>query len=198
MIHHECTNCGEPLVSERSSFGLLVRCPACKTHLRAVPPGVDGDDYAAVLAERRWSRTRSQYRWSVALLVVLGLGATVFLIWRFAYLPAHEMNMARRVWAAEAEAKARQHLAVHGDADGAWSAAKGYVTQRLISPGSVRFPWPESLDQVAVETSTGRWRVVGWVDSQNRFGAVIRSNFTCQLQYDTGKWRLISLEMAER
>jgi len=91
----------------------------------------------------------------------------------------------------------RQRADRYGDAMGAWVAAEGHVEGRLVSPGSADFGG-QKPDVCTKETSPGHWAVVGWVDSQNRFGAKIRSNFVCHLKYEKGGWSLISLDMAER
>ena len=95
--------------------------------------------------------------------------------------------------------KPQPHAELYGEADGAWEAAKKYVRGRLVSPGSAEFGWSALFDHPARERSPGRWTVLGWVDSQNRFGGLIRTRFTCDLQYDRcSGWRLICLDIAER
>jgi len=54
-----------------------------------------------------------------------------------------------------------------------------YVETQLRSPSTADFPWLlNTLDR-------GRWRYVvnSYVDAENGFGATVRTNFTCDLQY---------------
>lgn len=64
-----------------------------------------------------------------------------------------------------------------------------FVKDRLRAPSTADFTGT---------TATGgpvTWSVRGAVDSENGFGAAIRSNFTCQLRYDSTEesWTLVSL-----
>jgi hypothetical protein len=48
---------------------------------------------------------------------------------------------------------------------------------------------------------TDRYLVTSYVDAQNAFGATIRNNWRCEIQYTCGEsgdqsnWRLISLDL---
>jgi|GEM_PF-1289184 len=74
---------------------------------------------------------------------------------------------------------------------------KAVAMSRLKSPASAKFP----LGIAAEHLGGGIYRVKSSVDSQNSFGAMLRSNFTCDLQYvggddtDAGNWRLIDIQM---
>ena len=59
--------------------------------------------------------------------------------------------------------------------------------QILKAPASAVFP---SFEEMLVNGSNGNYSVSGFVDSQNSYGATIRSNFTYNVQKDsTGKWK---------
>ena len=74
------------------------------------------------------------------------------------------------------------------DAIGAWIAATDYIQTKLLSPGSAKFPMlpPDG----AVETlSDNRWRIHSYVDSQNTFGALLRSNWSVEVTHpDPDHW----------
>jgi len=79
----------------------------------------------------------------------------------------------------------------------AYIMVEDFVKERLISPSSARFPgvFDGRADHI---TSLGnrRYRITSWVDSQNSFGAVLRTHFTAEIeQIDEDRWRLISLDM---
>jgi hypothetical protein len=86
-----------------------------------------------------------------------------------------------------------------GTNDAALVMAEDFVKDRLKAPATARFPgWTE--DQPVV-TGYGncKYEVNGWVDSQNGFGALLRSNWRVQLKpaLEDGKemWYLTSINI---
>lgn len=79
----------------------------------------------------------------------------------------------------------------------AYIMIEDFVKERLVSPGSARFPgiFDGKADHITY-LGNQRYRIVSWVDSQNAFGASLRTYFTAEIE-QTGEetWRLISLEM---
>ena len=71
-----------------------------------------------------------------------------------------------------------------------------FMKQALKSPGTASFVTDavgaEQLDSVT-------WRAWGAVDAQNSFGAVLRSDFECQMRYEAAndRWELLNLDAAE-
>ena len=58
--------------------------------------------------------------------------------------------------------------------------------QVLKAPATAKFP---SFDEMVVNGSNGHYSVSGFVDSQNSYGASIRSNYTYHVRKDSsGKW----------
>lgn len=79
---------------------------------------------------------------------------------------------------------------IGGDEIGAKVMAQQFVEERLKAPSTAKFPWGGST----AAKEAGRWRVRGSVDSQNSFGAMIRSNYECVLENTSGdNWRCHSL-----
>lgn len=68
---------------------------------------------------------------------------------------------------------------------------EGFVKDRLVSPATADFPW---TDYTASCTGT-RCTVSSYVDSQNRFGAMLRTTYRCLVE-ETGpdRWTLLELE----
>lgn len=64
------------------------------------------------------------------------------------------------------------------------------VRERLLSPASAVFP-SISDDDVDVDVSEHEAYVSGHVDSQNEFGAMLRSSFTCRFNKRDGEWDLV-------
>lgn len=74
----------------------------------------------------------------------------------------------------------------------AWFTCQGFVKDRLKAPSTAEFCRYQDA-QVAVDGE--KYRVVGCVDSQNSFGANIRSSFMCEVRASGDKWLLESVEI---
>lgn len=58
-------------------------------------------------------------------------------------------------------------------------AAHGYVTQRLKSPATAQFPY--TSDHAVDTDKSGNFVVESYVDSENGFGANIRTHYRCTM-----------------
>lgn len=68
-----------------------------------------------------------------------------------------------------------------------------FVEDRLVAPSTAEFPW--SLSTEGTYLGDGRYRFNSYVDAENQFGANIRRDFTCTVEYrGNEEWRLINLE----
>jgi len=56
------------------------------------------------------------------------------------------------------------------------------VRARLKSPSSANFPW--SPDKM-IDLGNNTFMVLGHVDAQNGFGAMLNTNFSCKVRVDT-------------
>lgn len=77
----------------------------------------------------------------------------------------------------------------------AYTMAQEFVKDRLKSPGSAEFPWHANSYVTAL--GNNRFRVKAYVDSQNVFGALIRTNFDLTLRREGERWMLESIEFEE-
>ena len=65
--------------------------------------------------------------------------------------------------------------------------AQCVALQVLKAPATAQFP---DFDEMVVNGSDGRYSVSGFVDSQNSYGASIRSNYTYNVEKDSsGRWK---------
>ena len=81
---------------------------------------------------------------------------------------------------------------------GAYVMTEEWVKQRLSSPGSAEFPSSYHKRQHVERVSGQRYRIESYVDSQNQFGALVRTQFVAELeQPEEDKWRLLSLELSD-
>lgn len=84
------------------------------------------------------------------------------------------------------------------DAIGAFDVCKQFVEQRLTSPGSAEYPdyFDDDPEVVVWQLANGDYRVYSQVDSENGFGASLRSHFVCTVDYTGGgNYQLASLEL---
>jgi hypothetical protein len=96
------------------------------------------------------------------------------------------------------EAKAAEKVRKEeGDKTSAWVMAKQFVEDTLASPGTADYgsllkgTFQNPKDHVR-SLGDKEYLVEGWVDAQNRYGAVVRSDFKVKLKYMGGdKWNLL-------
>lgn len=67
----------------------------------------------------------------------------------------------------------------------AYVIARNYVKLALKSPATADFPL---FDETSINLGDGRFRSSSYVDSQNSFGATVRSNWTAVVKYNSGEW----------
>lgn len=71
--------------------------------------------------------------------------------------------------------------------------AQSFVENAMVSPSSADFPL---LDQPVVNNFGNKWTVKGYVDGQNVYGATIRNNYVCEMEYvGNDKWECVKLDM---
>ncbi len=75
------------------------------------------------------------------------------------------------------------------DKAGAGLVCEDFVDDRLKSPGSAEFS-AQRID--VIDPEKGRYDVTGVVDAENSFGALLRSNYRCELRLDGEKWHLLN------
>lgn len=89
----------------------------------------------------------------------------------------------------QAEPPALPHSAV-----AAYTMCKSFVRDRLKAPRTAKFPW--SASEATTDLGGGRYQVVSYVDAQNAFGAMLRTNYSCTVQWAGGdRWQLEKLAM---
>ena len=73
---------------------------------------------------------------------------------------------------------------------------KDFVKDKLKSPSSADFPWV-AASNVVTSLGNNRFRARSYVDAQNSFGAMLRSQYDCTVEYvpATKSWRLQNLEI---
>jgi hypothetical protein len=116
--------------------------------------------------------------------------------------PQEQADAERKKWQAESErlqAERNEAAALKAKQQSkkteAWVMAQEFVTKSLATPSTASFGGAFSDQGPNCVTSLGNgvYRVNGWVDAQNRFGAMIRSDFSVTVK-DEGndQWSLVS------
>jgi len=76
----------------------------------------------------------------------------------------------------------------------AYEFAKGFVEDRLASPSTAEFPSIWQLKYEQVDAST--WKLWFYVDSQNAFGATVRTQCYTKVMYlGPSSWKLLDIKL---
>lgn len=68
-----------------------------------------------------------------------------------------------------------------------YSGVKEYVKNNLKAPKTAEFPRPFEYQNHVKRIDENNFIVTSWVDSQNSYGALIRTKFTCNIRHSHGK-----------
>lgn len=77
--------------------------------------------------------------------------------------------------------------------------AERFVDQRLKAPSTAKHPW--CSDAVISQTGENEFLVISYVDSQNSFGAMLRTKYAAKMRFDkydekrNQLWTLLDLAM---
>jgi hypothetical protein len=73
-----------------------------------------------------------------------------------------------------------------------------FVKRNLKAPATADFPWYSDPEVTAHDLGSGQYWVSSYVDSQNSFGAKIRTRYRCRLQDDgNDHWMCVDLNLDE-
>lgn len=85
------------------------------------------------------------------------------------------------------------------DRSDACSMSQDFVKDNLKAPTTAQFPmWTE--DNCKTSHNGDHWTVYSYVDSQNGFGAMIRSEYVAEMTYSPGRdnWTLTNIAISSR
>lgn len=86
--------------------------------------------------------------------------------------------------------------AVGGQETTAFVMCQSPVSGRLRAPSTAKFPYITAPGVSAVHVGGGVYRVRGFVDAQNGFGAMLRTSWTCEIKENSDKtWSLQDLNI---
>ena len=85
-----------------------------------------------------------------------------------------------------------QNISPGASSAGAQHACEQFTSDRLKAPSTAQF-----TGVTASKTGDKTYRVTGGVDSQNSFGATVRTEFSCQVKHEGDGWRLRDLNVSQ-
>ncbi len=79
----------------------------------------------------------------------------------------------------------------------AFVMSQSFVKRELVSPSSAKFPRFDK--SMAIQVDEDIWIITSYVDSQNKFGAMLRTNYIAKVKYlGNDEWRLLDLAFYEK
>jgi hypothetical protein len=84
------------------------------------------------------------------------------------------------------------------DRTSAWVDCRSFVEQNLKAPASAVFPLSNAPGITIAHLSNGRWSVLGFVDAENSFGAMLRQDWGCQISYQGSQATLHQLRIGDQ
>lgn len=152
---------------------------------------------ASIFQEKPKKEKKERKKMTEAGKLALGISFVVFLVLGYTWYQKHN-EPASPQWfharqlppAPPAPRKDRQKTV---DKYVAYAIATEFVEDRLLAPKTADFPSfrPEAVQQVNYDT----WIVNSYVDSQNAFGAMIRTHYRAKVMVlGDGSWKLLDLQ----
>ena len=151
------------------------------------------DDIATPKIQHRISIHKKQNGISKLLLsLVAGLIIMVFFLTQYHSIEdeiVDEKVMQERIRNAQKSYGKKLEQKQQGNVHGAWAYMQIFVEKRLKSPKSADFPFGGGTYHTK-DLGNGRYEVNSYVDSQNAFGANIRTHFDGTIKRKDGGWIL--------
>ena len=86
-----------------------------------------------------------------------------------------------------------------GDEAGILTQCQLMMERRLVAPSTAKFSPLRDTTIWKTNQPGDNWGVLGYVDSQNRFGATVRTHYLCIMRYDgDNRWTLTEFDLTDR
>lgn len=166
-----CPRCGHPLTASAVPVSeSLTICPSCRAAVGVLAATCPGCGHQLVRSIKQSAdgapRATDPFFWPLLTIVVIGF--CIFILWGD---DIFNTNHTER---------------------GAHAITKQFVEDRLSSPATADWPWKAKEIKYMGE---GIYRVRTYVDSQNGFGALMRSDVDAVVKWTAGDWKLVSLSV---
>lgn len=84
------------------------------------------------------------------------------------------------------------------DKEEAYETSQKFVSDRLVSPGSAKYPaWNDSNVSIT-NTSSDNYSISSYVDSQNSFGGFMRSTWTLKVHKTGSQYHLDDINITQQ
>jgi len=191
-----CPKCGTQL-PDQAAF-----CHSCGTPCGVPPRAVSNAEYEWVTEARKaashpritlsasdkarskaTSRTTNPTKWIFIFSGVFILLITLVKFGMWVSSPSEEPSPQAGPDVIQTQLRVRQHC-------------EDYVREYLKAPSTANFS--SYTETTVVDQGAGHYAVIGWVDSQNSFGAKLRMNYICKTtDGGTGQWSFERLVVNE-
>jgi len=77
----------------------------------------------------------------------------------------------------------------------AYYMSEGFVKEKIKSPSTAKFPSGSDKEVSVIKKDNNQYMIRSYVDSQNSFGATLRTNFIVTIeQVDKDNWKLVDIQ----
>jgi hypothetical protein len=79
-------------------------------------------------------------------------------------------------------------------------ACEDFVTRQLVAPATAKFPTANHIAISQLDPDKPEWLIVGYVDSENKMGAMLRTDYSCTVRWapDDELWHQVDLQLRPR
>lgn len=166
MPKFRCPNCGDEVST------LVQMCPGCGREF-------DRHEIKELMTKQGKPNDKAQYGGYVVLALV---GIVLYLV--FAQFFGSDSSSSKRP---------KEDV---GDALTAFVMSQEFVEEKLVAPGTAKFPYFDPSMATQVDKNT--WIISSYVDSQNRFGALVRTKYRAKMQYiGNNQWKILDLNFSD-
>ena len=191
----------------------LIKCPECGNNMSDKAPSCPscGCPIDTVIAERQRIKEESEIKkqqeetekavgkkYKRQVLSFFGLlAAIVIVIAGYSIINAPPRYDATDILKEAEEKRHKAEFEKEYRANDAYYTATQFIKKRLKSPSAAEFPKPkEATIQLLEDGAT--YKIFGYVDSQNSYGAMLRVNWYAKLILSGQEWQLLDMKIYDR
>lgn len=124
--------------------------------------------------------------WALKPFIAIGV-VICLLIWALTR-PAPKPSDAPQVQPTAAEIAHNKESEEHDEAQ---EHVKSFILKSLKAPSTAKFP---GYSEIPVVKKDGYWESYTYVDAQNSYGAMIRTNYYVKMENQGGRWKLVKID----
>ena len=191
----------------------LIKCPECGKDMSDMAPSCPncGCPIDAVIAGRQRIKKEAEIKkqqeeieaaigmkYKKQVLAFFGvLAAIIIVIAGYSIINAPPQYDATDILKEAEEKRHKAEFEKKYQADDAYYTATNFIKKRLKAPSTTEFPNPK-LANIQLLEDGATYKIYGYVDSQNSYGATLRVNWYVKLILNGNEWNLLDLKIYER